>query len=721
VLKRWTIAVAVLLGVLGVPATADVPAPVISVLSSRADLVSDGQALVEVRAAKAPRVTVNGRTVAFRSLGSLRYQQLVTGLRLGPNAVVATAAGRAARLTVTNHPNGGPLFTGPQIGPWNCPAGSRDGQCNQPAKFSFQYLSTNPTKAGLQPYDVKNPPTDVAMTTTQGGARVPFIVRLELGYQDRDQYKVLTLFDPKKPWSRWTPQATWNHKVLVTGGGGCGGSYGAGNAPLADFSGTIPAIPGRNDSYVDALGMGFAVMTTALDNTGHNCNVAVEAEALMMLKEHVIEAYGDIKWTIGTGCSGGSIVQHTVANAYPGAVYDGLIVTCAYPDTFTAGSQFADYNMLRHYFENPQGWGTGVVWTPAQWAAVEGRPDPVNAIAADEGLFKAAVNPAGDCVSAAKVYNASTNPKGVRCSILDYMKTLLGPRAKGVWTPQEKRAGKGFAGVPFANTGIQYGLKALQQGVITPEMFVDLNEKIGGLDIDAQHSSKRMAGDDTAVANSYRTGLVNETDHMDTVAIIDHAGPDPGAAHDYAHTWWVRDRLDKAHGGHGNQVLWFGPTPLIGDPTWPTTALVAMDRWLAAVKADGSSRSLARKIVADRPADLHDRCEYVPAVTSAPTDGVCLPQTLQTHYGTPREVAGGPATNDVLKCQLKPINAADYGVLGLSAGQLARLRAVFPKGVCDWSKPGVGQQPVKPWQTYADAHGAVVYGGRALPPAPRSR
>ena len=30
---------------------------------------------------------------------------------------------------------------------------------------------------------------------------VPFIVRLETGYLDRDQYAIATLFDPSKPWT----------------------------------------------------------------------------------------------------------------------------------------------------------------------------------------------------------------------------------------------------------------------------------------------------------------------------------------------------------------------------------------------------------------------------------------------------------------------------------------------------------------------------------------
>jgi hypothetical protein len=324
-------------------------------------------------------------------------------------------------------------------------------------------------------------------------------------------------------------------------------------------------------------------------------------------------------------------------------------------------------------------------------------------------------------VPAGKGYDPKTNPRGVRCSILDYMKTLLGPRPKRDWTPQEKAAGRGFAGVPFSNTGIQYGLEALRSGLITPDQFVDLNEKVGGLDIDAQLSPKRMAGDDTAVANSYRTGMVNEADNLDQVAIIDHAGPDPGAAHDYAHTWWTRDRLDKAQGHHKNQVLWFGPSPLVGDLRWPTEALLAMDRWLTAVEADHSAKPRAQKIVDDRPADVHDRCVLVAAAGNLPTDSACLPDEAQTRFSTPREVAGGPRTNDVLKCRLKPLTNDGYGPLGLSAAQLTRLRKVFPKGVCDWQRPGVGQRGVVAWQSYQDGSGRVVYGGHPMAPAPRSR
>jgi hypothetical protein len=63
-------------------------------------------------------------------------------------------------------------------------------------------------------------------------------------------------------------------------------------------------------------------------------------------------------------------------------------------------------------------------------------------------------------------------------------------------------------------------------------------------------------------------------------------------------------------------------------------------------------------------------------------------------------IAGGPPTNDVLKCQLKPIDFADYKV-AFTDEERERLRAIFPDGVCDWSKPGVEQaRPSSQWISY---------------------
>jgi hypothetical protein len=68
-------------------------------------------------------------------------------------------------------------------------------------------------------------------------------------------------------------------------------------------------------------------------------------------------------------------------------------------------------------------------------------------------------------------------------------------------------------------------------------------------------------------------------------------------------------------------------------------------------------------------------------------------------YANPRFQSGGPLAADVLKCQLKPIDPADYTV-SMSEADVAALREVFPGGVCDWSKPGVNQVPVVTWASF---------------------
>jgi hypothetical protein len=72
-------------------------------------------------------------------------------------------------------------------------------------------------------------------------------------------------------------------------------------------------------------------------------------------------------------------------------------------------------------------------------------------------------------------------------------------------------------------------------------------------------------------------------------------------------------------------------------------------------------------------------------------------------------------TENILKCQLKPLNAADYLPATFSGTQLVRLSAAFPDGVCDWSKPGVGQQPAVSPLTFENGPG-----GEPLGPPPTS-
>ena len=65
-----------------------------------------------------------------------------------------------------------------------------------------------------------------------------------------------------------------------------------------------------------------------------------------------------------------------------------------------------------------------------------------------------------------------------------------------------------------------------------------------------------------------------------------------------------------------------------------------------------------------------------------------------------RLVAGEPATNDIMKCALKPASMDDYKVR-FTAAQQSRLKKAFSAGTCDYSKPGEGMVPFAgPYQKY---------------------
>ena len=99
----------------------------IKVLSNRADLVSGGDALVEVvlptgAAVEGLRVDVDGRDVSssFKQRADGRVVGLISGLKDGDNVVTARNGRAGARLTITNYPIGGPIFSGQQVQPWVC-------------------------------------------------------------------------------------------------------------------------------------------------------------------------------------------------------------------------------------------------------------------------------------------------------------------------------------------------------------------------------------------------------------------------------------------------------------------------------------------------------------------------------------------------------------------------------------------------------------------------
>lgn len=692
------------------------------VLSNRADLISGGDALVEVlwpsNAPQGARVDVDGRDVSglFARRPDGRYAGLVTGLKAGPNVVTVTTPQGRTRLTITNHPSGGPIFSGPQVQPWTCEttqfglAPTSDAQCNAPSVVRWMYR----TAAGaFAPYDRANPPSaaDVAMATTDAGRRVPFIVRIERGTLNRGIHDIAVLADPTKSWSPWTPndQPAWNHKLYIPFGSGC------------EFGHTQGG-PG-SVMNAHALGLGFMVASSSNTQYGTHCNDVVSAETVMMLKEHITETYGVIRYTQASGGSGGAHQQNLLASNYPGLL-QGIVPSQHFQDTWTSYREFADCGLLARFYAQKA--AAGSAWSEAEKAATDGHANastcegPINTFMASRTSAYLDPTVSRGCGGFPWTWTPA-NPTGVRCTLQDYQVAVFGRRAADATDPV------GYAKRPYDNVGIQYGLAALERGAISPTQFVELNAAIGCYDINQTWQASRCVADAGAVRIAYASGRITNGRQMATVAMIDLRDNNDREEHYNFRTYVTRARLVKANGQANNQAIWrtadAPPAGGRGGGGAPgaqagragagglsdTLAFTTMNEWLAAVEADRSSLPLAQKIVAHRPALAHDTCFR----SGAAVDAAACDQIYRTFTDT-RVAAGEPLSSDIMKCQLKPLRRSDYRVTFTDA-EWSTLQRAFPSGTCDFSKPGVDQVTPEPWQTFADGPG-----GRPLPPAPRS-
>jgi hypothetical protein len=141
-----------------------------------------------------------------------------------------------------------------------------------------------------------------------------------------------------------------------------------------------------------------------------------------------------------------------------------------------------------------------------------------------------------------------------------------------------------------------------------------------------------------------------------------------------------------------------------------------MDHWMAAVAKDPRHLSLAKKIIADKPKTLVDRCTDG---GGNDTDESVCDASVQA-YSDPQLEGGMPMTDDTLRCALKPLRKQDYEGVSFTSAQWAQMTEIFPHGVCDFTKPGIGRHPTSTWQTYQTSEGKVIYGGRSLGREPKS-
>lgn len=707
----------------------DNPRATLRLLSAQAHLVSGGGVLVQVEVTpETPldrvQVTLNGEDVTglFRPVSSAleATDHILRGLVPAPELgdhVLAVAVldanqepieNTGTELTLTNWSISGPLISGPheapffcqtetfQIGPDLGPLGEPlDDNCFVQTRVDFVYRSTDGDFKALSTPSER--PGDLQETTTSTGERVPYIVRLETGMVNRAIYQTAVLAtSPDAAPDPWRSAPGWNGRLVYKFGGGCRQGWYRQGGNIARVLDHI------------MLARGFATASASLNVFGNNCNTLLAAETMMMVKERFIERHGAPQHTIGWGCSGGSYQAHFIADNYPGLL-DGIIPQCSFPEVaFATAHTVSDAWLLENYFDNR----ADVRWSSESQLAVTGFGTLGHLLVQSEGaaridpLPNRPERPSAEFSSVVPVrmrYHPERNPTGARATIYDHTAAVYG-----------RQADTGFARRPLDNVGIQYGLKALNAGEISKAQFLDLNERIGGFDIDANITDDRTLADLDATRRAYESGqLLSGGGGLASVPILDmdalYTDLDAeGDLHLKFHHFSTRERLRLANGRSDNHVMWSGAGRGTSDPSATSRlnrmlrrGLRLMDEWLTRIASDTSDADVADKVAQNKPDELVDGCwtpgsdpDFIeePQVFGGVGTSAC--NDLYPAFSSPRMVAGGPLANDIVKCQLKPIDFDDYAVR-FNSGQRRRLRQIFPDGVCDWDQPGVEQGPLR--------------------------
>ncbi len=731
-------------------------------LSTFPDAVSGGDVLIALRgvpAGESPRLTLNGTAISpvfTTDSASGELRALVSNLVDGANTLQAAVGSgdseRRVSMTVRNHPITGPIISGPHQTPFRCrtvDAGlgaPLDANCSAATQYQWYYRRmSNQQYAELDPAATSYP-QDLQTTVTKDGEVVPFIVRVESATINRGIARIAVLDDPIARGGAEPFQPSWNKRVYYIFGESCGVGYDQGVNTTQFVLGAPPESASADSLLINFVGgserlsEGDIVVHSTLSAFGVHCNPFVSMETTMMLKEHITEQYGVPVQFIGTNGSGAALQQYNAANNAPGLLTAAL-PTATFTDIASTAMTVTDCGLLINYFDkDPVTWGD-----PRKQAAVTGHTEATSitlqTFGAPQGLatriceswvttFFDRVKPSEGCdhVPTADRYDAATNPSGVRCTIQDANVNWLGIDPA-----------TGFARRPLDNEGVQYGLKALRDGVITPEEFLDLNANIGGLDIDGNFTADqpgavkgRHAMAPELVGLLYRIGQVIGRGSLAETPIIDIAPyldliPQMNI-HETVRPFNVRARraLQNARADQDiTRVIWRGTL------TQPDV-FEQIDAWTENLSGLTPSGNRVKDVAAARPADVVDTCSFsttggqldfpdalrlplggnVPLIPGAGVPGgsqsfsVNAAETwnadgsgtgpcanLLPVVKTPRIAADMPMSDDVLKCQLKSVAQAvsdgDYAGR-LNSNHIATLETIFPEGVCDYSKPGVG-------------------------------
>ena len=710
----------------------------LSVLSSAPEYVSGGDARIHVRAAPGQRdklvFLLNGqpKDVTLQEVSD-GLEGVITGLVNGKNLLEVRHRKGNTRDTIklVNWPISGPMFTGPQQTPFVCTTAqfglqpkvdsaaapgykvsdaggatigySRD--CSIDTFVTYLYRASNNSWKALPAGDR---PADMSTVTLADGRSVDFIVRREVGSINRFLYSIAMLSaGPAADTAAQDDTSLWNRKLLYWFQGG---------VAIGHSQGTVHS----GSLNPDILRQGWAIVHSSGNNTGTHYNMNLAGETAMMTKERFIERYGVPLYTVGLGGSGGAIQQYLIAQNHPG-VLDGLLPVQSYPDMVTQTIHVGDCELLEYYMDATD--RTNAKWRTTKnrtWlvgfnaeqddvgnnAKVNDALAPLKTalgystakgstecVPAWRGLTPLAMNPLYGQAPNQQNWEPLTDIAAIRWTHYDDLRNVYGVDATGA------------ARVTWDNVGVQYGLRSLKEGKITPAEFLHLNWYIGGWKHPSQMvqetfpffgtsqaeinkaltipgyfdpwSSKNMLagsgpqqptprskGDPIAMRAAYTSGHVFsgklEVPAIDHRQYMERELDMHNSHQSFAARQRVLDRMDNSD----HMVIWFtDTTPGVAKASQSLEALAVMDRWMTNIRLN-PGRGIAR----NKPAEAADACYDLQGqliyrgddawngILDRKPVGACTQKFPL--YGTSRIVAGAPIEGGIYDCARKSVNRA---------------------------------------------------------------
>lgn len=590
------------------------------------------------------------------------------------------------------------------------------------------------------------PSEGIAQTTTTDGKRVPLIARVERGTVERFIYSIAMLVNRNDTETALNDRSLWNGRLLFSfqGGVAIGHSQGTWSESAA--------------LYEPALRLGYAVLNSTGVRTSSHYNLIRGGRVALRAKELFMERHGQPQYTVAVGGSGGAVQQYIYQQNHPGLL-DGGVAQYAYPDMVTQTIHIGDCELLEHYFErtdaaNPR-WrdveerqrvmGLNAEADPALPQGERDRFEALYTMYAQagidppEGWQPGGALPLSECrpgwygLTPLAMNPTATNVQGI---------DRLAQGADGVrWTHWDDARevygvdAEGWARQTWDNEGVQYGLRAVSSGEITPAEFLRLNALVGGwkhasemvpegcphdpercgeaaefdpwsarqmnLSVDGRAPAPRTRGDTVAIRNAHERGHVFLG--RLNIPIVDwrHYLEHRLDMHNSHQSFAARQRIVEATGDHGAQLIWFTDArPGAPQVDHTPEALQVLHEWITNIRENPDGG-----IAANRPESAVDRCWATDgSVIAAGEDvwagvlderepGACT--SAFPLYTTSRIEAGAPIRGDLFRCALRPVREAVtdgiYGVWRPAESEIERLEEIFPTGVCDHSRPGYGQ------------------------------